>query len=148
MWKDWFRDGKNVQNCTFLEFLYLKNMIKCHILIDLLKLYFVSRNSILNKHICRATIQNYKKKIFQNFRAYSWFLRFFSEKWHGFSSKSWTITCSTKIWLEKDFSKIPKENGWNHYKMLKEIDFWPSAGRESLWTTGEKVGFSKAHCDV
>jgi hypothetical protein len=32
--------------------------------------------------------------------------------------------------------------------MLKEINFWPSAGRESLWTTGEKVGFSKAHCEV
>jgi hypothetical protein len=31
--------------------------------------------------------------------------------------------------------------------MLKEIDFSPSAGRESLWTTGKKEGFSKAHCD-
>jgi hypothetical protein len=32
--------------------------------------------------------------------------------------------------------------------MLKEIGFSPSAGRESLWTTGEIVGFSKAHCEV
>jgi hypothetical protein len=32
--------------------------------------------------------------------------------------------------------------------MLKEIDFLPSAGRESLWTTAEKLGFSKAHCEV
>jgi hypothetical protein len=32
--------------------------------------------------------------------------------------------------------------------MLKEIHFWPSTGRESLWATGEKVGSSKAHCEV
>jgi hypothetical protein len=32
------------------------------------------------------------------------------------------------------------QEGWNYYKTVKEIDFWPSAGRESLWTTGEKVG--------
>jgi hypothetical protein len=32
---------------------------------------------------------------------------------------------------------------WNHYKMLKEIDFGPSAGRESLWTTGERNDFQK-----
>jgi hypothetical protein len=40
------------------------------------------------------------------------------------------------------------QEGRNHYKMLKEIDFCPSAGRESLWTTGERVRFSKAHCEV
>jgi hypothetical protein len=40
------------------------------------------------------------------------------------------------------------QEGSNHDKMLKEIDFGPYAGRESLWTTGEKVGFSKAHCEV
>jgi hypothetical protein len=45
--------------------------------------------------------------------------------------------------LEKDFPKIPKENGsgqegLNHY----------TTGRECLWTTCEKVGFSKAHCEV
>jgi hypothetical protein len=44
--------------------------------------------------------------------------------------------------------KMVQQPSWNHYKMLKEIDFWPSAGRESLWATGEKVGFSKAHCEV
>jgi hypothetical protein len=32
--------------------------------------------------------------------------------------------------------------------MLKGIDYGPFAGYESLWTTGEKVGFSKAHCEV
>jgi hypothetical protein len=40
------------------------------------------------------------------------------------------------------------QEGWNHQKMPRETGFWPSAGRESLWTTGEKVGFSKAHCEV
>jgi hypothetical protein len=53
---------------------------------------------------------------------------------------------------KKIFQKFEKkmvQERWNHYKMLKEIDFWPSAGRESLWTTGEKVGFtSKSHCEV
>jgi hypothetical protein len=36
----------------------------------------------------------------------------------------------------------------NHYKMLKGINFLPSAGRESLWTAGEKGRFSKSHCEV
>jgi hypothetical protein len=42
--------------------------IKCNILIDpidLLKLYFVSRKSILSMHVCRATIQDCKKKYFK-----------------------------------------------------------------------------------
>jgi hypothetical protein len=40
------------------------------------------------------------------------------------------------------------QEGWNYWEMLRENEFWPSAGRESLWTTGKKVGFSKAHCEV
>jgi hypothetical protein len=40
------------------------------------------------------------------------------------------------------------QEGSNYDKMLKEIDFGPFAGRESLWTTGEKVGFSKAYSEV
>jgi hypothetical protein len=48
--------------------------------------------------------------------------------------------------LQKDFPKIPKENGSGG--LYQEIDFRPSADRESLWTTGKKVGFSKAHCEV
>jgi hypothetical protein len=40
------------------------------------------------------------------------------------------------------------QEGWNHQKMLRETGLWPSASRESLWTTGEKIGFSKAHCEV
>jgi hypothetical protein len=51
------------------------------------------------------------------------------------------------IFFQKLQNKIVQK-GWNHHKMLKEIDYWPSAGRESLWTIGEKVGFSKAHCAV
>jgi hypothetical protein len=56
--------------------------------------------------------------------------------------------------IEKRFSKNSKRiwfrkvGTWNHQKMPRETGFWPSAGRESLWTTGEKVGFSKAHCKV
>jgi hypothetical protein len=40
------------------------------------------------------------------------------------------------------------QEGWNHKKMPRETGFWVSAGRESLWTTGEKVRFSKDHCEV
>ena len=32
--------------------------------------------------------------------------------------------------------------------MPRKIDFQASAGRESLWTTGEKPQFSWAHCEV
>jgi hypothetical protein len=42
--------------------------------------------------------------------------------------------------LEEDFPKIPKANGSGRLKpltkMLKEIDFLPSADCEFLWTTG------------
>jgi hypothetical protein len=51
-----------------------------------------------------------------------------------------------KIFLK--FQKKMVQEGSNHDKMLKEIDFAPFAGRESLWITGEKVGFSKAQCKV
>jgi hypothetical protein len=40
------------------------------------------------------------------------------------------------------------QESWNHYKKLKEIDFWLSTGREFLRTMGEKVGFLMAHCEV
>jgi hypothetical protein len=53
-----------------------------------------------------------------------------------------------QILIEKRFSKNSKkkmvQEGWNHQKMPRDTGFWPSTGRESLWTTGEKVGFSKA----
>jgi hypothetical protein len=52
---------------------------------------------------------------------------------------------------KKILQKVQKEmvqEGWNYKKMPRENEFWPYAGRESLWTTGEKVGFSKAHCEV
>jgi hypothetical protein len=74
----------------------------------------------------------------------------------------WNFNCHILVVLLKlkklnfflfyqNFPKIPKENGSRglkpHYKMLK-VDFRPSSGRESLWITGKKVGFSKAHCEV
>jgi hypothetical protein len=36
--------------------------------------------------------------------------------------------------------------GWNQQKMARDIDFRALGGRESLWTTGEKTGFSRVHC--
>jgi hypothetical protein len=95
-----------------------RSSIKCHILIDLLKLNFVSRNSILSIHVCRATIQNCKKKYFKISEGIPDFWEKKSEKWHGFSSKTWTFPCSTKIWLEKHFPKILKENGSGGLKPL------------------------------
>jgi hypothetical protein len=32
--------------------------------------------------------------------------------------------------------------------MAKDIDFKAPGGRDSLWTTGEKTGFSRVHCEV
>jgi hypothetical protein len=61
--------------------------------------------------------------------------RFFEQKLH--------FSLFYQILIEKRFSK-----NWNHQKMSRATGFWPSAGRESLWTTGKKVGFSKAHCEV
>jgi hypothetical protein len=81
-----------------------------HILVDLLKLFFVSRNSFLSMHVCKVTIQDCKEKI-KNPERIPDFWEKISEKWHSFSRKSWTFPWSIKIWLEKDFPKIPKENG-------------------------------------
>jgi hypothetical protein len=36
----------------------------------------------------------------------------------------------------------------NQQYMAKDIDFQAPGGRESLWTTGEKPGFSRVHCEV
>jgi hypothetical protein len=41
------------------------------------------------------------------------------------------------------FQKKMVQEGWNHQKTPRQTGFWPSAGRESLWTTGEKVGIFK-----
>jgi hypothetical protein len=41
------------------------DLFKCHILIDLLKLYFVPRNSIPSMHVYRATIQDCRKTYFK-----------------------------------------------------------------------------------
>jgi hypothetical protein len=32
--------------------------------------------------------------------------------------------------------------------MSRDIDFRAPGGHESLWTTGEKTGFSRVHCEV
>jgi hypothetical protein len=56
--------------------------------------------------------------------------------------------------IGKGFSKNSKRKWFrsveslNHDNMLKKIDFGPFAGRDSLWTTGEEVGFSKTHCKI
>jgi hypothetical protein len=49
--------------CLLWIFNFRRGKVKCHILIDLLKLYFVSRNSILSVHVCRATIKDCKKNV-------------------------------------------------------------------------------------
>jgi hypothetical protein len=49
------------------------------------------------------------------------------------------------------FSKIQKDlikKDLNQQKMARDIDFRALGGRESLWTTGEKTGFSRVHCEV
>jgi hypothetical protein len=69
--------------------------------------------------------------------------RFFEQKLN--------FSLSYQILIEFFFQKFQKkmvQEGRNHQKMLRETSFWPTAGRESLWTAGGKVGFSKAHCEV
>jgi hypothetical protein len=41
-----------------------------------------------------------------------------------------------------------RTEGLKQQKMASDIDDRAPAGRESLWTTGKKVEFSKAHCEV
>jgi hypothetical protein len=85
--------------------------------------------------------------IFRNLR-FLIFEIFFLKKWHGFSSKSWTFPCSTKIWLEKDFPKIPKT------KLFRRVSTIIKSSRILIFdhllavNIGEKVGFSKAHFEV
>jgi hypothetical protein len=48
--------------------------------------------------------------------------------------------------IGKTFSKNSERKWFRRVETIiksMEIAFCPSAGRESLWTTGEKVGFSK-----
>jgi hypothetical protein len=40
------------------------------------------------------------------------------------------------------------KKGLNQQKMARDIDFRAPDGRESLWTTGEKTGFSRVNCEV
>jgi hypothetical protein len=40
------------------------------------------------------------------------------------------------------------KKGLNQQKMTIDIDIRASGGRESLWTTGEKTGISRVHCEV
>jgi hypothetical protein len=91
-------------------------------------------------------------KIFRNSRAYSWFLgNFFLKNGTVFRAKNELFLVLPKFYWEFFFQKFQKkmvQESWNHEKILKEIAFGPFAGRESLWTTGEKVGFSKPHCEV
>jgi hypothetical protein len=48
-------------------------------------------------HVCKATIQDNKKKYLKNPELFPDFLDFFSEKWQGFMSKTSIFRCSTKI---------------------------------------------------
>jgi hypothetical protein len=46
------------------------------------------------------------------------------------------------------FKKNLVRKGLNQQKMARDIDFRAPGGRESLWTTGEKTGLSRVHCEV
>jgi hypothetical protein len=46
------------------------------------------------------------------------------------------------------FKKNLVRESLNQQKMTRDIDFRVPGGRESLWTTGEKTGFSRVHCEV
>jgi hypothetical protein len=56
------------------------------------------------------------------------------------SSKKWQVFFSKT----SDFCS----KGSKQQKMAIAVDFRASAGREFLWTTGEKTGFSRVHCEV
>jgi Fe-S cluster biosynthesis and repair protein YggX len=68
-----------------------------------------------------------------------------------FSTRNQNFPHIPYVASKKIFQKFQKkmvQEGRKHQKMLRETSFWPSAGRESLWTTGKKVEFSKAYCEV
>jgi hypothetical protein len=46
------------------------------------------------------------------------------------------------------FKKNLVTKSLNQQKMARDIDFRAPGGRESLWTTGKKTGFSRVHCEV
>jgi hypothetical protein len=48
----------------------------------------------------------------------------------------------------KKFKKNLVKKDLNQQKMARDIDFRAPGGRESLWTTGEKTGFLRVHCEV
>jgi hypothetical protein len=136
----------NVQNMFFSN-----KKSFCHILVNLLKLFFVSRNSILRCTFIEQLFKIAKKNISKFQSVFLIFEIFFLKNGTVFRAKVELFLVLPKFDWKKIFQEFRKkmvQEGWNYYKMLKEIDFWPSAGRESLWTTIEKVGFSKAHCEV
>jgi hypothetical protein len=101
----------------------------------------VSRNLILSVQVCRATIQDCKKNISKSKSVFLIFEIFFLKNGVVFRAKVELFLILPKFDWKKIFQKFqPKmvQEGLNHCKMLNEIDFCPSAGRESLWTTGEK----------
>jgi hypothetical protein len=54
----------------------------------------------------------------------------------------------SKFFFFKNSKKNLDRKGLNQQKMLRDIDFRAPGGCESLWTPGEKTGFSRVHCEV
>jgi hypothetical protein len=103
-------------------------------------------------HVCKATIQDYKKIYFKNPELLPDFWEFFFLK-NGrvFWAKLQFFVVPPKFGQNNFFQKFKKnlvKKGLNQQKMSRNIDLRAPGGRESLWTTGEKTGFSHVHCEV
>jgi hypothetical protein len=74
-----------------------------------------------------------------------------SEKWQDFLSKTSIFIVLPKFDQNNFVQKFKKNlvrKGLNQQKMTRDIDFRAPDGRESMWNTGEKTGFSRVHYEV
>jgi hypothetical protein len=102
-------------------------------------------------YVCRATIKITKKHISKILSFFLIFGNFFSKKWQGFFTKLQFFVVTSKFDQNNFFQKFKKNlvsKGLNQQKIARDIDFQAPGGRESLWTTGEKTGFSRVHFEV
>jgi hypothetical protein len=109
------------------------------------------QNRFLSMHVCKATIQDNKKNISKILSFFLIYEKKKSEKWQGFLSKTSIFRCSTKFDQNNFFQKFKKNlvrKRSKQQKMAIDIDLRAPGGRESLWTTGEKTGFLRVHCEV
>ena len=83
---------------------------------------------------------------------FSWILGiFFLKNGRVFWAKLQLFVVLAKFYQIIIFQKFKKKlvlKGWNQHNMVRDVDIRAPGGRESLWTTGEKIDFSQAHCEV